>query len=88
MFVAFEILNNDGWTKVPGHLIFDVRMTLEHKARWVLDGHLTSIPDNISTYAGVVSQESVRIILTYAALNGLDVWSGDIRNAYTQAPSS
>ena len=91
--VAFEILEDDkrapvGWTKVTGHLIFDVRMTLERKARWVLDGHLTSIPDNISTYAGVVSRESVRIILTYAALNGLDVWCGDIRNAYTQAPSS
>jgi Reverse transcriptase (RNA-dependent DNA polymerase) len=91
--VAFEILAEGqrapvGWRKVTGHLIFDVRMTLERKARWVLDGHLTGVVEDISTYAGVVSRESVRILLTYAALNGLDVWSGDIRNAYTQAPSS
>ena len=42
----------------------------------------------ISTYAGVVSRESVRIALTYAALNHIDVMAADIRNAYLQAPSS
>ena len=90
--IAFEILDlhrtvPPGWTKVTGHLIFDVKMSLERKARWVLDGHRT--PDvDYSTYAGVVSRESVRIALTYAALNGLDVWGADIRNAYVQAPSS
>ena len=62
-------------------------MDFTRKARWVLDGHKT--PDPIgSTYAGVVSRESVRIALTYAALNGLDVFAADIRNAYLQAPSS
>jgi len=40
------------------------------------------------TYAGVVSRESVRIAFTYAALNGLDIFAADIRNAYLQAPSS
>lgn len=91
--VAFEVLQERqvapvGWTKVTGHLIFDVKMSLERKARWVLDGHLTETPDTISTYAGVVSRESIRIALTYAALNKLDVWASDIRNAYIQAPSS
>ena len=41
-----------------------------------------------STYAGVVSRESVRIAFTYAALNGVDICAADIRNAYLQAPSS
>ena len=46
-------------------------------------------PDPIgSTYAGVVSRESVRIGFTYAALNGIDVCAADICNAYLQAPSS
>ena len=90
--VAFDILEPTkrvppGWTKVTGHIIFDVKMTLERKARWVLDGHLTAAVD-YSTYAGVVSRESVRIALTYAALNDLDVWAADIQNAYIQAPSS
>ena len=35
----------------------------------------------------MVSRESVRICLTYAALNGLDVTGVDIWNAYLQVPS-
>ena len=62
-------------------------MTLERKARWVKDGHRTRQPDH-STYAGVVSRESVRIALLSAALNGLSVCACDIQNAYLQAPSS
>ena len=41
-----------------------------------------------STYAGVVSRESVRIAFTYAALNGLDVWAADVHNTFLQAPCS
>ena len=41
-----------------------------------------------STYAGVVSRESVQIALTYAALNDPHGFAADIRNAYLQAPSS
>ena len=41
-----------------------------------------------STYAGLVSRESVRIEFTYAALNGLDVWEADVKNEFLQAPSS
>ena len=90
--VAFEILGENekapiGWTKASGHMVFDVKMSFERKARWVLDGHKT--PDiEGSTYAGVVSRESVRIIMTYAALNKLPLMAADIRNAYLQAPSS
>lgn len=90
--VAFDILDRGvnpppGYTKASGHIIFDVRMTLERKARWVKDGHRTPDPE-WSTYAGVVSRESVRIALTYAALNDLDVCACDIQNAYLQSPSS
>ena len=90
--VAFEILDEGvhvphGWKQVTRHLVWDVKMDFTRKARWVLDGHKT--PDLIgSTYAGVVSRESVHIALTYAALNDLDVFAADIRNAYLQAPSS
>ena len=90
--VAFEILEDGarapkGWNHVTGHIVWDLKMDFTRKARWVLDGHKTPDPDG-STYAGVVSRESVRIALTYAALNGLDVCAADIRNAYLQAPSS
>ena len=90
--IAFQILDEGkhapvGWKQVTGHLVFDVKMDFTRKARWVLDGHKTPSPAG-STYAGVVSRESVRIALTYAALNGLDVTAADIQNAYLQAPSS
>ena len=62
-------------------------MTLEHKDQWVKDGHKITQPD-WSTYAGVVSRKSIRIALTYAALNGLPVCGCDIQNAYLQAPTS
>ena len=52
-------------------------MDFTRKVRWVLDGHKTLDPIG-STYAGVVSRESVRIALTYAALNELDVFAADI----------
>ena len=90
--VAFEILDEGahvphGWKQVTGHLVWDVKMDFTRKARWVLDGHKT--PDPIgSTYAGVVSRESVRRALIYAALNDLNVFAANIQNAYLQALSS
>ena len=90
--VAFEIQPDGtkappGWSKASGHLIWDVKMDFTRKARWVKDGHRTPDPKT-STYAGVVSRESIRITLTYAALHGIDVKAADIKNAYLQAPSS
>ena len=38
------------------------------------------------TYASVVSRETVRIALTIAALNALEVKTSDIQNAYLTAP--
>ena len=61
--VAFEILEDGktaraGYTKVPGHLIWSVKMDFMRKARWVLDGNQK--PDPVgSKYAGIVSRESV-----------------------------
>jgi hypothetical protein len=35
------------WSKVMGHIIFDVKMDFTRKARWVLDGHKTPNPIRI-----------------------------------------
>ena len=35
-----------------------------------------------------MSRESVRIAFTYTVLNDVDMFAGDIKNAYLQAPSS
>ena len=90
--VAFDILPEGakpppGYKPTSGHLVFDVWMTLEWKARWVKDGHKTPEPE-WSTYAGVVSWESVHIAMTYAALNNIPVWAAGIQNTYLHMPAS
>jgi hypothetical protein len=57
------------------------------KVRLVAGGHVTEAPPTI-TYASVVSRETVRIALTIAALNALEVKIGDVENAYITAPVS
>jgi hypothetical protein len=39
------------------------------------------------TYSTVVSRDSVRILLTIAALNDLDVLGADVQNAFLTAPN-
>ena len=90
--VAFKLLEHSDLIPsaheyVPCHLIFDVKMDGTFKARFVAAGCKTSDPDG-STYAGVVSRETVRLAFLYAALNGLKVSSADIMNAYLTAPTS
>ena len=90
--IAFDIQDHGvkpppGWTKISGHLTWDLKMDFTRKALWVKDGHKCPTPKT-SNYAGVVSRESVRIAFTYAALNGLDVVAADFLNAYLQAPTS
>ena len=90
--VAFKVME-DG--KEPSathkqlsfHMIYDIKMDFTMKARLVAEGCRTPNPVT-STYAGVVYRESVRIALTYAALNGLDVWAADVQNVFLQAPCS
>jgi hypothetical protein len=69
---------------IPCHLIFDIKMDLTRKARYVAGGHRTD-PPAASTFSTVVSRESVRIAFLIAALNDLDVLAADVGNAYINA---
>ena len=90
--IAFKMLNEDdatpvAHTRIRTHIIFDVKMSsLRHKCRLVAGGHVTEVPHPSQTYASVVTRESVRIALTLAALNDLQVKAADIQNAYLTAP--
>ena len=76
-----------GFQEIKGHIIFDVKLgeNFRRKARFVADGHKTEPPSSV-TYSTVVARDSVRICLTIAALNNLDVLAADIENAYLTAP--
>ena len=91
--VAFEEFEGDpqsrvGYTEITGHLVFDVKLgeNFRRKARYCADGHKTGAPASV-TYSTVVSRDSVRILLTIAALNGLDVLGADVQNAFLTAPN-
>jgi hypothetical protein len=89
--IAFNILPDGcsapiGYQKILCHIIFDVKMEdFQQKARLVVGGHLTKAPATI-TYASVVSSETVRLALTFASLNDLEVKVGNVLNAYITAP--
>ena len=90
VIVAFDLLDKGdkppvSYAKLKVHLVFDIKLDLTRKARLVADGYLTHDPAD-STFTGVVSRETVRIALTYAALHGLDIWAADIMNAFVQTP--
>ena len=70
-----------GYNPLKVHYVFDVKHDGRHKARLVAGGHLTPIPIE-SVYSGVVSLRGFRIVLALGELNGMDVWSTDIGNAY------
>ena len=73
-----------GFQEIKCHIVFDVKMDFTRKARFVAGGH-TTVPPNSLTYSSVVSRESVKIAFLIAALNGLDLMSCDIGNAYLNA---
>ena len=89
--IAFRFKGKDesppvGYKQIRCHLIFDIKMDLTRKARFVAGGHMTDPPTTM-TYASVVSRESVRLAFLLASLNELDILTGDIGNAYLNAPT-
>ena len=82
--IAFEFLDDDkpileGYEYMPCRLVFDVKMDFTRKARYVAQACLVDNKPSGSTYVGVMSQESVRIIFTYAALMDLDICAANIQ---------
>jgi hypothetical protein len=73
-----------GFQEIGCHIVFDVKMDFTRKARFVAGGHTTDAPIAM-TYSSVVSRESVRLGFMIAALNGLDIMSCDLENAYLNA---
>ena len=90
--VAFDVFEGEekdilpGFQEVKCHMISDIKMgeNFRRKAQMVAGGNTTEAPSSI-TYSSVVSRDSVRIALTIAALNILDVLACDIQDAYLTA---
>ena len=93
VMIAFEEVESPeslvGYQQITGHLVFDVKLGegFRRKARYCADGHKTKPPASV-TYSTVVSRDSVRIALTIAALNELDVQGADVQNAFLNAENA
>ena len=86
---AFEVWEKQkedlpiGYQEIKFYMNFNIKLgeNFRRKARLVEVGKTTTAPASI-TYLSVVSRNSVQITLAIAALNGLDILSRDIQNAY------
>jgi hypothetical protein len=89
--IEFKIINGEEpvpptYQEIRFHMIFDIKMEdFRRNARFFAGGHTPDTP-HAMTYASVVSRESVRVAMTLAALNDVDVKMADIENAYLTAP--
>ena len=69
------------YTRIPYHIIFDVKFDLRRKARLVAGGNHTDPPKD-DIYSGVVGMETIRLGFVIAAANGYQVCAADIGNAF------
>ena len=88
-FDAYEGNKEDlppGYQQIKCQMIFDIKLgkNFRRNARLVEGGNMTTSPSSI-TLLLVVSRELVRISLTIAELNKLDILACDIQNAYITA---
>jgi hypothetical protein len=91
IYYAFKFLEDNrapvGYQKIDCHMVFNIKMTLEWKARYVAGGHQTE-PTKDITFASVVSRDSIRIAFHVAALNDLEILNADISGAYLNAKAT
>ena len=90
--IVFRLLER-GERPLPGHkeitchLVFDIKLDMSGRARYVAGRHLSSVPTYM-THSSVISCDTVRIGFLIAALNDLqEVLTGDTQNAFLSAPT-
>ena len=66
------------------HIVVDVKMDFTQKAQFVAGGHTTEAPA-LLTYSSIFLRDSVCLAFLIAALNGIDIMSCDLENAYLNA---
>jgi hypothetical protein len=69
---------------IPIIWTFVVKMSGVHRARCCGGGHVTAPPTS-NTYSGVVEKETVRISAWIEGANDMEMWMGDVTNAFPRA---
>ena len=75
-----------GYKNLGVHIVFDVKIDtcFTRKVQIVSDRYKQDAPNSM-TYSSAVSRDSVRITLTLAALNGLNLLTNNVQNTYLNA---
>jgi hypothetical protein len=73
-----------GCRKIRIHTVYNAKHDGRHKACMVAGGHLTPVPPK-SIYSGVVSLQSLCIVVFLTKLNSLNLWGANIGSAYLEA---
>ena len=76
----------EGWQFAPLQMIFDVKSE-DHrkKARLVCGGHVVD-SSNVEKYSSVTDGISIKLLFLIAAQKGLSIATGDVSNAFINAP--
>ena len=70
--------------KINVRLVFDVKASGKRKGRLVARGDLTPEPDE-AVYSSVASLRSLHAIIFISELNQLELWQGEVSNAYLES---
>ena len=73
-----------GYKCIPIIWIFAIKMDGRHRVRMCAGGHVTAPPTSI-TFSGVVEKETVRLGGWIESANGMNMWLGDVTNAFPRA---
>jgi hypothetical protein len=70
-----------GYTRIPYHIVFDVKFDGRLKSRLVAGGHRSDYVPKEESYSGVVYMEAMRLGFMLGKLNDLTACAGDVGNA-------
>ena len=87
-FKTFRVLAEgeelpEGYTRIPYHIVFDVKFDGRRKARLVAGGHRTPSVSHEEVYSGVVGMDTIHMVFVLASLNELEVCADDISTAFS-----
>ena len=74
----------ENYKQIWCHFVYDIKHDGRYKARLVAGRHLTE-PNKDQAYSGIVSLQSMRLVILARELNGLNIMVGDIGNAYLES---
>ena len=66
-----------GHNKITCHLLFDLKLDMKQKSRYVAGDHLTDVT-TYTNYFSVVSRDTVHIIFLMDSLNNLEILASEI----------